>query len=270
MYKRKLIFLGIYSTLTCTILLQSYSSGPAHNGTYATGAPNETTCASCHSGGAFGNTNISFELRDENGDTISKYAKGGKYNITIRISTTSGAPAGYGFQVVGLKEDGNTPYSGFTNSGEHVQFKIDQATGRQYAEHSTPMNTGVFTFDWTAPLRSLGSISFYIAGNAVNFDDNTTGDLPAIMVKTIEEDWLPVGLNQTPMEVNSLIVYPNPAHDNIQIKGIKHLENVRLLNTRGAVVMDNITSKTELNIGALSQGIYFIQNGDELVKFIKL
>lgn len=59
----------------------------------------------------------------------------------------------------------------------------------------------------------------------------------------------------------STIIYPNPFQETINIASIKNLsiENITIYNTLGKVVYKSDSHLTNLNLGFLSQGIYFLQ-----------
>lgn len=73
---------------------------------------------------------------------------------------------------------------------------------------------------------------------------------------------------------NSPLIYPNPAHEQIQIM-LDKVDSLRVYNSRGLLVLDeqNLNSKI-LDIKSLKPGLYFIEiytNGNRIVtKFIKL
>ncbi len=46
----------------------------------------------------------------------------------------------------------------------------------EYIEHTTPSNTGTWTFTWTPPASASGPVRFYLAGNAVNGNSSSDGD----------------------------------------------------------------------------------------------
>ncbi len=65
-----------------------------------------------------------------------------------------------------------------------------------------------------------------------------------------------VGINENG-EKEFVVVYPNPATDMLNINSNGDVTNVRLINTIGQVVFDNVTN--QINVSELESGVYFIQ-----------
>jgi hypothetical protein len=179
-----LAFLGL-------LTLSSYSGGVAGNGNEGnTGAPGDVvsgstkvTCQFCHSSGAFGPPNMKIELYDSIGTTkLMTYLPGQVH--TIRMSmTTTGAPMGFGFQMIDIKKINNAPVAGFLAQSAQlpsIQIATTSAQSptpnRTYAEHRGVSTSPIFNIKWRAPVRGGGSIVFYAAGNAVNRNGNQNGD----------------------------------------------------------------------------------------------
>jgi uncharacterized protein (TIGR03437 family) len=153
--------------------LMAYSTGPPPG---LTGAPGETNCTQCHTGGVAapkGSVQISFS-----GDG-SSYAPGVKQTITI--SFANGTAMGYGFELSARLSKDNTQAGTFTPvTGTRVICSNDElrAAGKscptsfpiEYIEHNRPSQSGTWSFDWTPPATDQGSIAFYVAGNAAACD----------------------------------------------------------------------------------------------------
>ncbi len=65
-----------------------------------------------------------------------------------------------------------------------------------------------------------------------------------------------VGINENG-EKEFVVVYPNPATDMLNINSNGEVTNVRLINTVGQVVFDQVTN--QINVSELESGVYFIQ-----------
>jgi len=73
--------------------------------------------------------------------------------------------------------------------------------------------------------------------------------------------------------INEEKLYPNPAKD-IVIVSLLNSNKVRVLNSYGEIIIEkyfpsNSIGRIELNVSALSSGIYFIQADNEVRKFVK-
>lgn len=68
-----------------------------------------------------------------------------------------------------------------------------------------------------------------------------------------------------------VILYPNPAHDQITLQNIEVNQNVKLFNSVGQLiqVFPVNASTYVVDVSGLSEGIYFIQTNNDIVKFIK-
>jgi hypothetical protein len=171
--------------------LTSYSGGRAGSGDEGnTGAPGDAmngttpiTCQFCHSLGAFLPLTLKIELYDSAGTTkLMSYLPNKVHTIRTTLTAT-GAPAGYGFQMIDIKKTGNTPIAGFlplASQPANIQVSTTSAQSstpnRTYAEHRGVSSTPVFNVKWRAPVKGAGAIVFYAAGTAVNGNGGQSGD----------------------------------------------------------------------------------------------
>jgi hypothetical protein len=172
-------------------LLTSNSGGRGSSGDEGnTGAPGDAkngatpiTCQFCHSLGAFGPPTMKIELYDSAGTTkLISYLPNKLHTIRVTMTAT-GAPAGYGFQMIDIKKTGNTPIAGFLAQNlqaNNVQIATTSAQSttpnRTYAEHRGMSTSPIFNVKWRAPAISAGAVVFYAAGNAVNNNQGQSGD----------------------------------------------------------------------------------------------
>ena len=187
MRTRTLSFLVLFAA--AFVLFLSNSGGrAASNGQGNTGAPgdnaNNTVCGSCHNAGAFG-TGVSVEVLDAAGEPVTEYLPETDYTVRVEVTTTNGAPSGYGFQLTALQAelDVNGPDVA-TFSNPSINAKISTASSstntadpsRQYVEQAVVAGNNVFEVQWTAPAATSGPVSFYSCGNAVNGNGMSSGD----------------------------------------------------------------------------------------------
>ncbi len=133
-----------------------------------TGAPNESTCGSCHGGGSY-TGEIIFQL---NGDEQTEYEPGVTYTITFESDFN--APR-HGFSVTVLDGD-NEPTGDFALTNEDNTSLGTGGNGRQYVGHKSADGNNEWSFEWTAPGSDVGDITFYYVINAANGDGGTGGD----------------------------------------------------------------------------------------------
>ena len=147
----------------------AFSSGPPAG---VSGAPNETTCAVCHSEAIPGVGQFTITAPQS-------YTTGQTYQITVRHTTADTTRLRWGFQLTSLA--GNTFAGSFANSSGNTQI-IDGGNGRSYIQQTLTGSFGgqtggsVWTFNWTAPATNVGAVTLYAAGNQANNDGGTEGD----------------------------------------------------------------------------------------------
>ena len=132
-----------------------------------------STCNNCHGGGGF-STSISVEVRDASNNLITVYAPGAQYKVKYTVTNGSGNPAGYSFQSVALKS-ANAQAGSFTGTTS-PNGQISTLSGRQYPEHQGISSSGVWEFDWTAPVSGTGNVTLYSVGMSVNGASGSGGD----------------------------------------------------------------------------------------------
>lgn len=137
-----------------------------------TGAPFDSHCNNCHSGGNY------------NGDVTvdglpGTITPGANYSLTLRMTASSGNPSRGGFQLVVV--DGNDANAGNLTAGS--QSGTEFGGSREYLEHrgSRAFSGGSISwpFTWQAPASAAGNeIRFYFIGNFCNGANGSDGDLP--------------------------------------------------------------------------------------------
>lgn len=151
-----------------------------------TGAPGEGTCAGCH-GGASPDPSISLT---ENGQPLTSYIPGGA-PITLTLTVSHPSLSRYGFQLTVLSSQTgqeNVPNQGLSTGGNPSIVLQTGAGGRRYIAHQGVSNTGTWTFEWSPPATDVGPITWYIAANAANGNNSTSGDAPGTSTITINPD----------------------------------------------------------------------------------
>jgi len=171
------------------VLLFAYSTGP--DAGYA-GAPGESTCSSCHSGGnGSGSVSVTFP------GGLS-YTPGMAQSLVVTVADP--AQRRWGFQLTARMSSSSTTQAGqFTpGSDGYTQlvctspaFQNEQYGGScsnsssyplQYIEHTSAgtrlgqTGSAKFSFTWTPPASATGNIAIYVAGNAANGDGTQGGD----------------------------------------------------------------------------------------------
>ncbi len=151
------------------------ANGPAGG---KTGAPGEQNCTSCHSGATQnGNTENQLIINNDIGFGITQYTPGATYTVNLSMASN---PAKKGFQVTAL--NGANEMAGNFVAGANTQIKTATISGgqRKYATHKSSSNTSatqVWNWTWEAPATEQGAITFYVATNKANNNNNDNGDV---------------------------------------------------------------------------------------------
>lgn len=164
-----------------TTHLSGFQAAPQDNNGPAggkTGAPGEQNCTSCHSGTAQSGTNENLlVINDDLGVGITQYTPGATYTVNLTMASN---PAKKGFQVTAL--NGANAMAGNFVAGANTQLKTATISGgqRKYATHKSSSNTSAtqtWNWTWQAPATSEGAVTFYVATNKANNNNNDNGDV---------------------------------------------------------------------------------------------
>ncbi len=156
--------------LLFSIILISNSSNPPNG---RTGAPGDSTCASCHSG-----TNSSLDGEMSFDGLPATIDANTTYTITVTVDNPNGNGVRGGFQWVSLDESNN---DAGTMDNEGNNSKVTLAGGRTYHEHQPAQNfngsnESSYTVEWTAPSGPDGEeIKFWGAG-VIGNGSGSSGD----------------------------------------------------------------------------------------------
>ena len=158
------------------MILQSRSGGAAANNLGdRTGSPlGSAAGCSCHGGGSY-SPSLAISVKDTAFNTVSEYIPGEEYTIEFNATSTSGNPAGYGFQGIAITPNGflqaGTVTASITSNTQVIPF-----SGRSIVEHQGVSSSGVFQVSWTAPAVGFGNVNIYGRALAVDGTGGTGGD----------------------------------------------------------------------------------------------
>jgi hypothetical protein len=183
----KKVVVSFFFLVAIGILLVGRSGGAAEilNQGY-TGAPGESNCGQCHSGGIYGTVTPQIQIFQQGTTTpVTAYTPGATYDMQVTVNNTSGSPLRFGFQMTALRAAGNQALAGYSNLGTNVQQIT--ANARTYVEQNASSATNLFTFRWTAPAAGTGNVIFYASGNCANNNGGTSGDKAGTQTLQISE-----------------------------------------------------------------------------------
>lgn len=192
-----------------TTHLSGFQAAPQDNNGPAggkTGAPGEQNCTSCHSGTAQSGTNENLlVINDDLGFGITQYTPGATYTVNLTMASN---PAKKGFQVTALNA-ANTMAGNFV-AGANTQLKTATISGgqRKYVTHKSSSNTSAtqtWNWTWEAPATEQGAVTFYVATNKANNNNNDNGDVIYLSQHVFTND--DASVNETQVENNFSVGY---------------------------------------------------------------
>ncbi len=157
--------------LILVIAVVAYASASGPEPRY-TGAPGDIgSCVFCHD--TFENANVgpgSVTITN----TPAVYSPGQQYTITV--TAQQGGRSKFGFQLTAIDSGGNRAGTLATVSSDTQINPLTGEGARQYIQHSstgtnaTSSGRRIWQIRWTAPSTDVGTVTFYVAGNAADND----------------------------------------------------------------------------------------------------
>lgn len=153
-----------------------------------TGAPGENDCTQCHIGSVQNGTGENIVTFLSGVTPVTEYTPGNTYTVSLVMSSD---PAKKGFSATALKST-NAMAGTFTGDGTigGTQDFTNTPGTRQYVSHTSTSNTSSqnsWLWSWVAPTAGTGTVTFYVASNAANGNDQLTGDVIYLSTHTIAE-----------------------------------------------------------------------------------
>lgn len=184
---KRLLFPIIFSLFCLTFFSfenlrsEGFKAAPLNSGGPSggqSGAPGEQNCTSCHNGTTQDGTNENqLIINNDIGFGVTQYVPGSTYTVNLSMASN---PAKKGFQVTAL--NAANQMAGNFVAGSNTQLKTANIGGgqRKYATHKSSSNTSatqVWNWTWEAPSTDQGAVTFYVATNKANNNNNDNGDL---------------------------------------------------------------------------------------------
>ncbi len=136
-----------------------------------TGAPGESTCASCHGGGPGGGR---VAITSSTGTT---YTPGVTQHLTVTITDANAAAWGYemtAVQAAATSTGAGTFVATDTNSG--VRTSGTKSYAAQLNDFAGTTGSHTYAVDWTPPATNVGNVTLYAAGLGADNSGDTSGD----------------------------------------------------------------------------------------------
>ncbi|XZF12651.1 choice-of-anchor V domain-containing protein [Chitinophagaceae bacterium MMS25-I14] len=271
--RKKILLFTAFGAMT-VFTLSSYKNGPAAGGAgNRTGSAGST--ANCSTGGCHAanttHTTVGLTLTNSSNQVVSSYVGGQTYTVTVVGANTSASLPKFGFQVSCVGAANTSSQRGTFTGGGNVSIRTSGSLS--LAEHNTSIaGTGggtawayTTTFTWTAPAVGSGPVEFFIALNAVNGDNSTSGDQPNVATVTFNEATTGIGTLSGDVAVKA---YPNPATDHVQISLDNATAGTYALNVfdmtgrkvaNSAVTVNGTQTEVSLSTADWAAGMYHVQ-----------
>ena len=182
MSSRNAIRVSIFIAGFTTVSAWAYPFGPPNGYTSAAGDRPAVACTQCHRGTALNGGGGSVRVAFPTGLT---YTPGQPQTFSIVVADA--AAATYGFEMTARLESApNTAQAGaFTASaGQKVVCSDNNpqpaggcgGNGIQWIEHTQPSMSNTISVQWMPPAAGAGNVHIYVAANATNGDNTSSGD----------------------------------------------------------------------------------------------
>jgi len=174
-------FINFLSFSDNFLWLVRWSAGPLNN--RAGNPPDNVNCTACHS---------SFQVNSGNGSLflteLLEYAPGDTYDLEITLEDEG--QVRWGFELAVLDEDNDQ--AGDIVITDNTNTQTSTAGGVEFLKQTSNgtyrnQEEATWEFRWIAPAQETGDITFYIAGNAANGNNNNQGDYIYTFSATAEE-----------------------------------------------------------------------------------
>ncbi len=186
------------TVIVCGLLMWSlsavtYSGGPPDS---HTGAPGESNCTSCHGGSALNSGGALNNITLTTSTALTALQPNTTYTFNLGFSQSGRTK--YGFQLCVLPSSATSSSASIGTliaSSSETQLSSTTGPNRTYLMHdvsgtSALGSTKTWQFQYTTPNTINVSPVFYVAINASNGDNSSSGDL--IYTKTFSSTVLPV------------------------------------------------------------------------------
>ena len=222
---KKIITLLLLTFTSVGVFYQMFSN--ANGASSQTPAPGEVTCSQSGCHGSGNGEGSSGGLADNMGGgsvVISgisgTYVSGTLYHINVRVNQLGGGKFGFNCEALDAS-NGNAGTLTITQAGTWIRSGINGTRNCVSQGHSgtSGPTAGVgtdffdFAFDWTAPASSIGPVTFYASGLAVNMSGlNDAGDEVYSSSLTVNPTVLPTAqilLSRSTFTFPSFYALPN-------------------------------------------------------------
>ena len=140
-------------------------------------------------------------------------------------------------------------------------------TGQLFAQQESQLIT--LSADGTKTVYALSKVQKIVfENNTMTVNMKSGSDATGITCISFLLD--PVGI-ESPKVVSSVFVFPNPVTTNLTVAGANKGVKINLFDMTGKLLQSTFAQEnsTDINVSSLSGGLYLLQVGEQVVKFIK-
>lgn len=282
---KKIITISAFAIASVLVLNPSYLyTNIASPPDQRTGAPGELTCndVGCHVGNPVNTNSTLINLLSIGSTNLNNgYTPGTTYNLSVNAAAAN-APR-YGFELTALNSsDVAAGDFNITNSATTTRTSL---AGRNYVKHVNASSNAAWTFQWEAPATDVGVVTFYLAVNAANNNNENTGDQIHTTAFTVSTSSglarsTVSGIKVLSADDHNFSIYPNPIKDKLSLSFTNdntQAISVDLFSLNGQLVQNFMNQ--EINKGSfketfalsdnLTKGLYLVRISMEGNVFFK-
>jgi hypothetical protein len=260
-------FKAIYTSMTLLLgaaLFLNNASGPVGAGNGDRSGASGTTCNSCHSGTAAGNTNI--RVTDTFGVVQTSYNPGQPYVVLISVSVPIPPPSTFGYgHNLRIRATNNTVDAGSMSlvPGASAVMRIQS----NVLEHTQTIASNGIEVRWTAPAAGTDTVTFYGASIVGNSNGNNQNDLIPTPVQYKFPEAVASSVRQA-VELSHFVVFPTQAESQINLRfaaAEAGQYTAEVVNVSGQVVSTQVFAANQgeqtqsVEINNLAAGTYFVR-----------
>ena len=189
---------------------------------------------------------------------LNGYIGGQTYPLTVIC--TDIASSKMGFQITSENAGGKLG-TWIVTDITRTQLKSGTAVTHTSAG-TTPSGTpNEWNMQWTAPPAGTGPVSFYVAINKSNANNQVIGDEIYVSSLTIQESGVGIAEN---LDQFVGTIYPNPAQEYIHVNAPKN-SAISVYDLNGNKVQDHIAtgSLMRMDVSLLPKGVYYLAISSE-------
>ena len=141
-------------------------------------------------------------------------------------------------------------------------------TGQFLAAQESKLTT--LSSDGTETIYALPDVHKIVFENntmTVNLKSGSdVTDILCVRFLTSETTWV-----ENLKSESSVFVFPNPVKTHLTVTGVSENVRINLFNLNGILLQSILTEKnpTNIDVSSLQQGLYLLQVGEQIIKFVK-